>query len=141
MKWRDAMRSRICVGSYVTLVSLNSAHTQCKCLLMLQQTATGRLLNVSGLLCRRMRGLDATAARSFGTLASSLGIMGVQMLVTHLDPDTETARLLVRRTSSRMLCRCVLQCYDVEHMLYKLIMLMCCFCSPGGPRRDAAPCQ
>ena len=42
-----------------------------------------------------MRGLDATAARSLGTLASSLGIMGVQMLVTHLDPDTETARLLV----------------------------------------------
>ena len=54
---------------------------------------------VNGLLrllaCSRMRGLDATAARSLGTLASSLGIMGVQMLVTHLEPDTETARLLV----------------------------------------------
>ena len=97
-------------------------------------TCLGCCAGECGVLTQQRRG-------SFGTLASSLGIMGVQMLVTHLDPDTETARLLVRRTSSRMLCRCVLQCYDVEHMLYKLIMLMCCFCSPGGPRRDAAPCQ
>ena len=44
---------------------------------------------------RRTRGLDATAARSFGTLASVLGTMGVHLLITQLDPDTETARLLV----------------------------------------------
>ena len=47
------------------------------------------------MMCRRVRGLDATAARSFGTLASMLGTMGVQLLVTQLEPDSETARLLV----------------------------------------------
>lgn len=31
---------------------------------------------------RRVHGLDATAARTFGTLASTLAVMGVQLIVT-----------------------------------------------------------
>ncbi len=67
-----------------------------------------------------MRGLDATAARSFGTLASSLGIMGVQMLVTHLDPETETARLLVWHSCALMLHHFVSQ-HDHVRNLYRVL--------------------
>ena len=42
---------------------------------------------------RRVHGLDATAARTIGTLASTLATMGVQLIVTQLD-NPETARLL-----------------------------------------------
>jgi len=41
----------------------------------------------------RVHGLDATAARTFGTLASTLAMMGVQLIVTKLD-NVEAARLL-----------------------------------------------
>lgn len=42
---------------------------------------------------RRVHGLDATAARTLGTLASTLAMMGVQLVMTQLE-DEETARLL-----------------------------------------------
>ena len=40
-----------------------------------------------------MNGLDATAARTFGTLCASLGARGIEMIITHV-PKRQMRRLM-----------------------------------------------
>ncbi len=49
-----------------------------------------RLLDAA---CRRVNGLDATAARTFGTLCASLGAVGIEMIITHV-PKKQMRKLM-----------------------------------------------
>ena len=47
----------------------------------------------SNVSLRRVNGLDATAARTFGTLCASLGARGIEMIITHV-PKKQMRKLM-----------------------------------------------